>query len=142
MRKLNLAAGLFVALALLGLVCGVVVAIRRGYDDGWPSGARFQAVVSGIHIIVLSLVSAVAGVVGLRRRRRAAWFTLVIVGVIGWAAWPLASVLSGEAPAAWFSAVTFGALAAALFALAISFRPNFDAEGEAGGRPSGPPIGE
>jgi hypothetical protein len=151
MKKLNLAAGIFVYLALQGFVYGADIAWRHGFDRSWPAHARYHVVVSGIHIITLALMTAVAAIGGLRRRRRAAWLTLAIVSTVGWAAWPVARMLAGEPPAGWVQIVTFGSALAALFALAISYGPVFDArvadrapppDHLDAGRPSAPPVGE
>lgn len=143
MKKLNLAAGIFVYLALQGFVYGVDIVQRHGYDRSWPAHARYHVVVSGIHIVAMSLVTAVAAIGGLRRRRRAAWITLAILSTVAWGAWPIARAIAGQPPPPWVQAVTMGSFAAALLALAISFKPIFDAEGLAGpARPSAPPVGE
>jgi len=150
-KKLNLAAGIFVYLALQGFVYGADIAVRHGFDRGWPAHARYHVVVSGIHIVAMSLMTAVAAIGGLRKRRRAAWLTLAIVSTVGWAAWPIARVLAGQPPAAWVQIVTFGSALAALIALGISYGPVFDArlrepralgEDVSPGRPSAPPVGE
>jgi hypothetical protein len=150
-KKLNLAAGIFVYLALQGFVYGADIAVRHGFDRSWPAHARYHVVVSGIHIIALSLMTAVAAIGGLRRRRRAAWLTLAVVSTVGWAAWPAARAIAGEPPAGWVQLVTFGSVIAALVALGISYGPVFDgrraersrdAEDVSPGRPSAPPVGE
>lgn len=141
MGKLNLAAGIFVVLALLGAAYGVDIALRHGFDDSWPAHARYHLVVSGLHLVTLSLLTGAAAIGGLRRRRRAAWVTLAIVAPATWAAWPLARLVAGQPPPGWVQLLTLGAVLMALFALAISFRPIFD--GDRGpSRPSAPPIGE
>lgn len=151
MKKLNLAAGIFVYLALQGFVYGADIAVRHGFDRTWPAHARYHVVVSGIHIIAMSIMTAIAAIGGLRKRRRAAWLTLMVVSTVGWAAWPIARLLAGEPPPGWVQLVTFGSAVAAFIALAISYGPVFDArrveratpgEDVSPGRPSGPPVGE
>ena len=140
MKKLDVASWIFLGLALFGIVYGLDIASRHGLDQGWPPNARYHVVVGGIHVVVLSLVTAImAG--GLRRRRRSAWVTLAVVSLLGWAAWPIARSVAGEPPPGWVQLVTIGALAAAVVALAISFRPIFAGD-SVGSRPSAPNIGE
>jgi len=140
MKKLDVASWIFLGLALFGIAYGIDIASRHGFDQSWPAHARYHVVVSGIHIVVLSLVTAImAG--GLRRRRRSAWITLAIVSTFGWAAWPIARSIAGEPPPGWVQLVTIGALGAAIVGLAISFRPIFAGD-PVGSRPSAPNIGE
>jgi nitroreductase len=141
MKKLDVASWLFLGLAVFGLVLGIEQTLGHGTNENWPAHARTTAVVGGLHIVALALVTGImAG--GLRRRRRSAWITLSIVTTIGWAAWPIARVLVGDPQSAWEQIATTLALAVAVVGLGISFRSIFDADSPASSRRSAPPIGE
>ena len=141
MKKLDVASWLFLGLAVFGLVHGAAQTFGPGVDPHWPGDARTVAVVGGLHMMTLGLVTAImAG--GLRRRRRSAWIILLIVTTLGWAAWPLARLLVGDPQPAWTQITTTLALALAVIALGISFRSIFDADSPASTRRSAPPVGE
>lgn len=127
MNRLNLAAAIYVYLALQGLVYGVDIMLRHGNDPAWPAHARYHVMVSGVHIVALALITGLLAIGGLRKARRTAWLALAVVSSVGWAAWPLARLLAGEPPPLFVQAVTGGSLVAALVALGVSYGPCFQA---------------
>ncbi len=125
MGRRNVAAGIFVYLALQGFVYGADIVHRHGFDESWPQHARYHVVVSGVHMIAMALMTVVAALGGLRKARRSAWITLAIVSTVGWAAWPIARALAGEPPPFWVQLVTGGSFLAAAVALGLTFRDCF-----------------
>jgi hypothetical protein len=131
MTRLNVAAGIFVYLALQLTVYGADIIYRHGFDTTWPPHARYHVVVSGVHIIAIAFMSAVVAVGALRKRRRTAWTALAIITTLAWAGWPIARLVAGEhPPPLWVLLVTASSIVVAIIALAISFRPCFAREGD------------
>jgi len=125
MNRLKLATAIFLCLAAQGLVYGVDIVIRHGFDPAWPAHARYHVALSGIHIVTLALITAVAALGGLTKARRSAWIMLAIASTVGWSAWPLGRFVAGEPPPPLTIALTTGSLAAGLLALALSYGPCF-----------------
>ncbi len=125
MNRLNVAAGIFIYLALQALVYGLDIAYRHGFDPTWQPHARYHVFISGIHIIAMAGMTVISALGGLRKARRSAWLTLAMVCTVGWAAWPLARAVAGEPPPLWVQLVTGGSFVLGLVALYISYGPCF-----------------
>ena len=126
MNRLNLAAGIFVYLAVQLTAYGADIIYRHGFDTSWPAHARYHVVVSGVHIIAMALMSAVVAIGGLRKRRRAAWTALALITTLAWLGWPIARFIAGEhPPPVWVLLVTGSSAVVAAVALVISYKPCF-----------------
>ncbi len=125
MTRLKIAVAIFMYLAVQGLVYGIDIVQRHGFDQSWPAHARYHVTLSGIHIVTLAGITAVAALGGLLKARRSAWIMLAIASTVGWSAWPVGRFIAGEPPPPMVIAVTAGSFVAALIALALAWGPCF-----------------
>src|SRR5688572_28590030 len=112
MTRLRVATAIFLCLAVQGLVYGIDIVVRHGFAPAWPAHARYHVAFSGMHIVTLGSIAAVAALGGLSEARRSAWIMLAIASTVGWSAWPLGRFIGGEPPPPLTIALTTGSLVA------------------------------
>lgn len=127
-RRVNIAAWIFVLIAMAGALQAVVDGIpRHGFDMSWPDHARFHLTWGVANQVGFSLAAVLVALIPLRKGERWSWWVLFLWVLLGnfslFAAW----LWQGSGPRPGFEIPIGVAVIALLVALGLSIRVAFPA---------------
>ena len=124
--KLNVAAWIFVVMAFILAVQGVVdVLPRHGFDQSWSDHARFHITWATASKVGFCLTAGIIALIPLRKAERWSWWVLLVFTVFGNMSLIPAAIWQGSGPRAGFEIPIAIGFVALLVALILSFRVGF-----------------
>ena len=124
--KLNVAAWIFVVMAFILAVQGVVDGLpRHGFDQSWSDHARFHITWATASKVGFCLTAGIIALIPLRKAERWSWWVLLVFTVFGNMSLIPAAIWQGSGPRAGFEIPIAIGFVALLVALILSFRVGF-----------------